>query len=40
LEAVAVRLGNLYVDTARFPEQLNAKLKIRIDDLTRKRPIH
>jgi len=36
LEAVAARLGNLYIDTASFPDHLNAKLKIRIDHLSKK----
>lgn len=33
LEAVAARLGELYMDTAGFPNSLNAKLRIRIKDL-------
>jgi hypothetical protein len=37
-EAVAARLGTLYIDSATFPDHLNANLKIRIDDLTRNRP--
>jgi glycosyltransferase involved in cell wall biosynthesis len=31
--AVAARLGKLYIETANFPDELNRKLKARIDDL-------
>jgi hypothetical protein len=40
LEAVATRLGNLYIDTAGFPEHLNAKLRIRVGDLKSNRLDH
>jgi glycosyltransferase involved in cell wall biosynthesis len=40
LAAVAARLGNLYIETAGFPEHLNAKLKTRVGDLERNRPDH
>jgi glycosyltransferase involved in cell wall biosynthesis len=40
LEAVAARLGELYVETASFPEHLNAKLQSRVDDLKRSRLGH
>ena len=33
LRAVAARLGKLYLETANFPDDLNRKLKARIDDL-------
>ena len=33
IEAVATRLGKLYAETARFPEELNARLEKRIDTL-------
>ena len=35
LEAVAARLGQLYLDTANFPAELNAKLQARVTDLTK-----
>jgi hypothetical protein len=38
LEAVAARLGKLYIDTANFPDELNAKLKIKIHHLLRSHP--
>lgn len=34
LEAVAGRLGKLYMETANFPADLNTKLKRKIDSLT------
>jgi len=33
IEAVAARLGRLYAETARFPDELNARLEKRIDTL-------
>lgn len=33
LEAVAARLGRLYIDTAAFPERINRRLGIRISEL-------
>jgi hypothetical protein len=33
LRAVAGRLGKLYVETANFPDDLNRKLRTRIDEL-------
>jgi hypothetical protein len=35
LEAVAARLGTLYIDSATLPDHLSAKLKARVDDLAR-----
>jgi hypothetical protein len=35
LEAVAARLGRLYIETAGFPEALNRRLQSRIDQLDR-----
>lgn len=33
LRAVAARLGKLYIETANYPDDLNRKLRARIDDL-------
>lgn len=33
LRAVAARLGRLYIETANYPDDLNQKLRTRIDDL-------
>jgi hypothetical protein len=35
IEAVAARLGRLYIDTAGFPEVLNSRLRSRIEQLDR-----
>ena len=35
LRAVAARLGKLYIETAKFPDDMNRKLKARIDYLER-----
>ncbi len=35
IEAVAARLGRLYIDTAGFPEALNSRLRSRIEQLDR-----
>lgn len=35
IEAVAARLGRLYIDTAGFPEALNSRLQSRIEQLDR-----
>jgi hypothetical protein len=33
IEAIAARLGRLYIDTAGFPEALNSRLQIRVEQL-------
>ena len=35
IEAVAARLGRLYIETAGFPEALNGRLRLRIEQLDR-----
>jgi glycosyltransferase involved in cell wall biosynthesis len=37
IEAVAVRLGRLYIDTAGFPEALNSRLQSRVEQLDQNR---
>ena len=37
LEAVAARLGRLYLDTANFPSEIDAKLRARVMDIAEKR---
>ena len=36
VEAVAARLGRLYIDTAGFPEAVNSRLRSRIEQLDRR----
>lgn len=40
LEAVAARLGKLYLDTGNFPENVRAQLRKRVDDLAAGSRIH
>ena len=37
LEAVAARLGRLYLDTAKFPSEIDAKLRARVMDIAENR---